>query len=77
MLDWFLRALSPEHTDAAVAALRDVADGLVYAQFHHTHQPTGAVSLMLDFHTGHALSVVTKAQACSSDTPLRTCGGRR
>lgn len=37
----------------------DVAEGLVYAQFHHTHEPAEAVSLFLDFTTGHTLSVIT------------------
>ncbi|GHG03748.1 MULTISPECIES: molybdenum cofactor biosynthesis F family protein [Amycolatopsis] len=37
----------------------DVAEGLVYAQFHHTHEPNEAVSLFLDFTTGHTLSVIT------------------
>jgi hypothetical protein len=47
----------------------DVADGLVYAQFHHTDKPTEAVSLLLDFHTGHALSVIT---TIGDPTPGRT-----
>lgn len=37
----------------------DVADRLVYAQFRHAGRPTEAVSLFLDFQTGHALSVIT------------------
>ncbi|RJO70801.1 molybdenum cofactor biosynthesis protein MoaF [Nocardia panacis] len=37
----------------------DVADGLIYAQFHHTDEPATAVSLMLDLSNGHALSIVT------------------
>jgi len=36
----------------------DVADGLVYAQFQHAHQPTESVSLLLDFRTGHVLTVL-------------------
>jgi hypothetical protein len=37
----------------------DVADDLVYAQFHHADRPADAVSLLLDLRTGHALSVVS------------------
>ncbi|WP_084211284.1 MoaF C-terminal domain-containing protein [Pseudonocardia acaciae] len=35
-----------------------VAEGLVYAQFHHVHLPFEAVSLVLDFVSGRALSVI-------------------
>jgi hypothetical protein len=47
----------------------DVADGLVYAQFHHRDLPREAVSLVLDLRSGHALSVVT---VIGEPTPGRT-----
>ena len=47
----------------------DVADGLVYAQFHDTDRPTEAVSLFLDLHTGRTLSVLS---AIGDPTPGRT-----
>jgi hypothetical protein len=37
----------------------EVADGLFYAQFQHAHHPTEAVTLILDLHSGHALSVIS------------------
>lgn len=37
----------------------DVDTGLVYAQFQHRDQPHETVSLMLDFDSGHVLSVIT------------------
>ncbi|WP_028921411.1 molybdenum cofactor biosynthesis F family protein [Pseudonocardia acaciae] len=37
----------------------DVADGLVYAQFRHSDPANEAVSLVLDFSTGHTLAVIT------------------
>ncbi|WP_110588424.1 molybdenum cofactor biosynthesis F family protein [Microbacterium suaedae] len=37
----------------------EVDDELFYAQFHHQHHPTEAVSLVLDLRGGHALSIVS------------------
>ncbi|WP_310971601.1 MULTISPECIES: MoaF N-terminal domain-containing protein [unclassified Amycolatopsis] len=51
-----------------------VAEGLVYAQFHHTDEPTEAVSLFLGFTTGHALSVIT---TIAEPAPTTALIGRR
>ncbi|MGH3587210.1 MAG: molybdenum cofactor biosynthesis F family protein [Pseudonocardia sp.] len=37
-----------------------VAEGLVYVQFHHAQLPSEAVSLVLDFTSGRALSVISR-----------------
>lgn len=36
-----------------------VDDGLYFVQFHHTHLPNEAVSLVLDLHSGRALAVIS------------------
>jgi hypothetical protein len=46
-----------EGTDACEVV--EVADGLFYAQFAHADRPTEAVTLVLDLHSGHALSVIS------------------
>ncbi|TAM71833.1 MAG: molybdenum cofactor biosynthesis protein MoaF [Microbacteriaceae bacterium] len=48
----------------------EVADNLYYVQFHPQTRPTDAVSLFLDFASGHALSVI---QAIHERTEDNTC----
>jgi hypothetical protein len=50
-------AASASGTDACEVI--EVTDGLFYAQFAHAQRPTEAVTLILDLHSGHALSVVS------------------
>jgi len=49
----------PESTGTDDYEAFDIDPGLVYAQFQHSDQPNESVSLILDFTTGHALSVIT------------------
>jgi hypothetical protein len=49
----------PESSGRDTDEAFDVADGLVYAQFHHADPSNEAVSLVLDLTHGHTLAVIT------------------
>lgn len=59
----------PESTGTDDYEAFDIDDGLVYAQFQHSDQPHETVSLILDFTTGHALSVITTIGAPGPSGP--------
>ncbi|MFI0419191.1 MoaF C-terminal domain-containing protein [Spongiactinospora sp. 9N601] len=46
-----------------------IADDLLYVQFHHMQPPAEPVSLVLDFTSGHALSVITQISDPSPGRP--------
>ncbi|MFI1918065.1 molybdenum cofactor biosynthesis F family protein [Nocardia sp. NPDC020380] len=58
-VEWEHRTQDQTHTGTDRYEAFDIADGLVYSQFHRADEPATAVSLMLDFTTGHALTVHT------------------
>ncbi|MEV8273034.1 molybdenum cofactor biosynthesis F family protein [Microbacterium sp. NPDC077184] len=45
-----------------------VDDDLYYAQFPHAHDPSRAVSLILDLRSGHALSIISVLGAAAAGT---------